>query len=148
MLRSLLFLSFLLVQCSSPSKDTSQAAPSPREREHPTLSLLEFQQDYDVNQLVQWIHGPLIGRDKGSNQLILRFVKNDGSEPTSIRQIKLWPYMSIHGHGGRGTTVIEKIESNAYEVKGFVFTMGGKWELEIRVTLDGIPYALSIDQQV
>lgn len=137
--------------CGESSKDTkktSEAAPS--------FSLDDFGAEYDRSKLVTWLQVPVVGtkaRDMSgaaiANHVRLTFVKRDGAVPASVGRVRFWPYMSIHGHGTPNNGVVTPTaDPHIYEVSGFVFTMGGKWELEVRVSLEGKAYALSIPVQV
>ena len=128
--------------CSRPKAD------SPPVAEIPSFSLSDFKEEYDHAKLVTWLAGPTVG-SKAHNRLRLTFVRADGSVPASVGRVRFWPYMSIHGHGSPHKGIVTPTaDPHVYEVSKFVFTMGGKWELEIRVSLEGKAYALSIPVHV
>ncbi len=118
--------------------------------EGPSFSLTDFDTEYDSSKLVTWMHGPFTGKS-AHNRLRLTFVKKNGEVVSPERNPRFWPYMSIHGHGstknGNGM-VSATAEPHVYEVSEFIFTMGGKWELEVRVSLEGKAYSLSIPVHV
>ncbi len=142
---------YLPLGCSEPAKDTKKIS-----EDAPSFSLNDFGAEYDSSKLVTWLQAPVVGtksRDKSgtaiANHVRLTFVKKDGAVPASVGRVRFWPYMSIHGHGTPNNGVVTPTaDPHIYEVSGFVFTMGGKWELEVRVSLEGKAYALSIPVQV
>ena len=116
--------------------------------ESPSFSLTDFSSEYDSRKLVTWIHGPTTGKS-ATNHLRLTFIKKNGETVAPQRLPRFWPYMSIHGHGTpKNGNVIPTADPHVYEMSGFIFTMGGKWELEVRVSLEGKAYALSIPVHV
>ena len=134
--------------------------PMPEEKEisaeKESFSLLDFTQIYDREKLVEWKTGPSVGKN-ASNELLLTFIKKDGTAPTSVGRLQFKLWMSIHGHGspknGKVDPLLHDIDDahpnpHIYSVSEFVFTMGGPWELEVSVVLEGKTYALSIPVHV
>lgn len=103
-----------------------------------------FDQSYEISY--RWLEGPAVGRNK-INRVEFLFHKKDNL-PLAITRISFFPFMKIHGHGGRGEPILRELVDGRAVFDSFGFTMSGQWELEIRVELNGEAFALSLPVQV
>ena len=100
----------------------------------------------EIEHVVSWIDGPYVGVKKHrSNHFRIQFQnKIDPSLKPEIENFDFWPFMKIHGHGAGGEVKINRLSSYEFDLSGFIFTMSGPWELEIRYSYLGVNHALSI----
>ncbi len=110
---------------------------------------LNLVQDTKIVGTLSWVKPPGVGMAH-ENILLLTFKRKEPLAKTlEVKELKIWPYMKIHGHGGARKTIITEIPAAnplelSYQISGFRFTMSGPWEIEVRAVIDGYNYALSM----
>ena len=102
---------------------------------------------------LSWVTQPGVGMAH-ENTLLLTLKRNKAlAKPLEVKELKVWPYMKIHGHGGARKTIITEVPSAdlselSYHISGFRFTMSGPWEIEVRAVIDDNNYTLSMAVEV
>jgi len=104
----------------------------------PSDHVLEFAGGAYVSQ-VTWVQGPQV---RSESSLHMQWKSGADGAPTELPgdfKVVLW--MPGMGHGSRPTQIQQSTDSNgqpqvgAYDVTSIFFIMGGKWDVNVTLTL-------------
>ena len=99
---------------------------------------------------LEWKQGPTANND-GESLAYITFADATFFAPNSISDIRLKPWMRIHGHGTGNLvpTIIPVIDNpTKFLVSEIYFLMSGPWELQINATINGNPDYIEVNVEV
>ena len=117
------------------AESTPDPAPSPSPKPDDSGPLGSISENKHYRAAFKWQTGPHVGKESTG---ILTLQDSEGNLAGSVSDLKVTPWMKIHGHGTGNVRPNWSENSHAkYLVKNVHFIMSGPWELNVEARVNG-----------